>query len=49
MDINLNKEMVRNYELAARRLEGVFMQKLDPDKIKEFEKVIKDEVKDFLS
>ena len=49
IDIHLNKELVRNYELAARRLEGILMQKLDPDKLRDFEKVLKEEVKDFLS
>jgi hypothetical protein len=49
MDINMNKELVRNYELAARRLEGIFMQKLEPEKLKDFEKILKDEVKDFLT
>ena len=48
IDINLNKEFVRNYELAARRLEAVLMQKIDPDKIKEFDRILKEEVKDFL-
>jgi hypothetical protein len=48
LDLNLNKEFVRNYELAARRLEGVFMQKLEPEKLKDFEKLLRDEVKEFL-
>lgn len=48
LDINLNKEFVRNYEIAARRLEVVLMQKIDPDKLKEFDKILKEEVGDFL-
>ena len=49
IDINLNKEFVRNYELAARRLESVLINKVDADKIKFFDQVLKEEVKDFLS
>ncbi len=49
LDLNLNKELVRSYELAARRLEGVFMNKIEPEKLKEFDKLLKDEIKDFLS
>ena len=48
LDINLNKEFVRNYELAARRLEGILMHKIDPEKLKDFEKTLKEEVGDFL-
>ncbi|CDW84154.1 UNKNOWN [Stylonychia lemnae] len=49
IDLNLNKDLVRNYELAARRLENVLIHKIDAEKIKEFDKVLKDDVKDFLS
>eukprot|EP00347_Sterkiella_histriomuscorum_P002075 403369571 len=48
LDINLNKEFVRNYELAARRLENVFMNKIDAEKLKTFDQVLQLEVKDFL-
>ena len=49
LDINLNKDLVRNYELAARRLEAVFMTQIDHEKLKDFDKFLKEEVKEFLS
>lgn len=48
IDLNLNKEFVRNYELAARRLEAIFMNKIEPERLKDFDKILKDEVKEFL-
>lgn len=48
-DITLNKEFVRNYEIAARRLESILMQKMSHENIKDFEKILKEEVKDFIN
>jgi len=48
MDLDLNKEFVRSYEIAARRLEAIFKEKVDPKKLDEFNRLLKEEVKDFL-